>query len=44
MEDGLIADDGLVEELDRSKGWEQLRGLHALHEGRKGEGRNGCQC
>merc|ERR1719162_458999 len=37
MEDGSIADDGLVEELDRWKGWEQLRGLHALHEGRKGE-------
>ena len=37
MEGGLIADDGLVEELDRWKGWTQLRGLHALHKGRKGE-------
>ena len=33
MEAGLIADDGLVEELDRWKGWTQLRSLHALRKG-----------
>ena len=33
MEAGLVADDGLVEELDRWKGWTQLRSLHALRKG-----------